>query len=125
MRPDGLAIAIEPSQKIGGVSNQLFVVVSVVNVGRRPVRWSGLGGYYKNPVDGKDGFIVNTRFLPKMLEEQEALDEHFELDTQFIDDNIKRFYIWDATGKHWNVSRSDMQKLFVDARKYTKQDSRA
>jgi hypothetical protein len=53
----------------------LFIVVSVINIGRRRMRWKGLGGTYRTPVNGRKTFIVNARNLPKILEEQEALDE--------------------------------------------------
>jgi len=115
---DGAYFAIEPGQNIAGASEELFVVVSVVNVGRRPIRWKGLGGYYHKPVNGKGGFVVSARFLPKMLEEQEAHDEFTNLDAQFINDNVKRLYIWDAAGGEWSVSRKDMKKLLADANKY-------
>jgi hypothetical protein len=53
-------------------------------------------------VNGKGGFVVSARFLPKMLEEQEAHDEFTNLDAQFINDNVKRLYIWDAAGGEWS-----------------------
>lgn len=114
---DGAYFSIEPGMNIAA-SEQLFVVISVVNVGRRPMRWKGVGGHYRRPVDGKNGFVVSARFLPKTLEEQEALDEFTELDAQFTSGNVKRLYIWDVAGREWRVSRRDMKKLVADAKKY-------
>jgi hypothetical protein len=54
-----------------------------------------------------------------MLEEQEAHDEFTDLDVQFINDNVKRLYIWDAAGGEWSVSRKDMKRLLADAKKYS------
>ena len=115
---DGKLFSIEPGQDIPGASKRLFVVVSVVNVGRRPLCWKGVGGYYRKPVNGKSGFVVNTRFLPKTLEEQEEHNEITELDDQIVNDNIKTLSVWDVAGRKWSVSRGDMRKLVIDARKY-------
>jgi hypothetical protein len=46
-----------------------------------------------------------------MLEEQEAHDEFTDLDVRFINDNVKRLYIWDVAGHEWSVSRTDMKQL--------------
>ena len=35
---------------------------------------------------------LSARFLPKILEEQEGLDELFRLDERFVNDNVKRLY---------------------------------
>jgi hypothetical protein len=107
-----------PGMNLRGMSDQLFVVVSVTNLGRRRMRWTGWGGKYKEPVNGRDGFIVSARFLPKALEEQEHLDEWTDLDRQFVDGNVKRLYIWDVAGKEWDVSEADMKKLAADIAKY-------
>jgi hypothetical protein len=117
MREDGSFFMMEPSQEIAGVPKQLFLVISVVNVGRRPLRWSGVGGNYKTPVNGKGGFVLSPRYLPKMLEEQEAHDEYTELTSPFIEENIKRMYIWDAAGRKWNVSRRDIKQIAKDGKK--------
>jgi hypothetical protein len=71
----------DPGMNIAGMGDQLYVVVSVTNIGRRRMRWKGWGGKYRKPVNGKDGFVVSARFLPKMLEEQESLDEFTDLET--------------------------------------------
>jgi hypothetical protein len=117
-RSDGAFFSIQPDLAVEGASEKLFIVVSVVNVGRRPIRWKGLGGKYKKSVNGKSGFLVSARYLPKMLEEQEAHDEFTDLDAQFIERNIKQFYIWDASGKEWHISSRDMKNLLQDAQKY-------
>jgi hypothetical protein len=62
--------------------------------------------------------VISARFLPKMIEEQEAHDEFTELDAQFTNGNVKRLYIWDVAGHEWSVSRTDMKQLVADAQKY-------
>ena len=115
---DGVFFSIEPGLNVAGASEQLFVVVSVMNVGRRRMRWLGYGGRFRKPVNGKNGFTVSARFLPKILEEQEAFDEFTELDAQFTNGNVKKLYIWDGAGGEWHVSRKELKKLISDAKKY-------
>lgn len=57
------------------------------------------------------------------MEEQEAHDEFFPLDERFVNDNVKRFYIWDGVGGEWDVSRSDLEKIVADAKKYAEKPS--
>lgn len=119
VREDGKFFSIEPGLNIAGASEALFVVISVVNVGRRRMRWKGAGGHYKHPVNGKSSFVLSARFLPKSLEEQEAHDEFTELTEEFINGNVKHLFIWDVAGRKWSVSRRDMKNLVADAKKYS------
>jgi hypothetical protein len=115
---DGAWFAAAPHLNITQAGDELFIVVTVVNVGRRRMRWQGLGGTLKKAPDGRKGFTVSGRFLPKILEEQEGLDEWFALDEKFVNDNVKRLYIWDGVGGEWSASRSDLKKIVADAKKY-------
>jgi hypothetical protein len=64
-------------------------------------------------------FVINARFLPRTLEEQQGLDEFAEVDEQFLKDNVRTLTVWDVAGRKWNVSRRDMKRLIADARKYS------
>jgi hypothetical protein len=112
IREDGAMFSIAPSSGIEGASEGYFLVFSMVNVGRRPVRIKGIGGNYKKKVNGKSGFIFSARFLPKTLDEQEALDEFSEFTTV---ENIMSISVWDVSGKTWKVSRWQLLKLKKDA----------
>jgi hypothetical protein len=120
---DGAFFTSAPDLPVQGASEKLFVVVSVVNVGRRPMRWKGLGGKYRHAVNEKKGFVVSAHHLPRSLEEQEQHDEFFEFEPPFDQDlangQIKRLYIWDVAGREWSVPRSDLKKLVADAKKHT------
>ncbi len=100
------------------VRPDLYVVVAAVNVGRRPMRWEGLGGYSLRPVNGKKGFSIPTDGLPKLLGEMEAHTEFTELNEQFADGNVKNLQIWDGAGGEWSVPRRDIKKIVADARKF-------
>jgi|SRR5579859_875265 len=120
---DGAFFTSAPDVPVQGASEKLFVVVSVVNVGRRPLRWKGLGGTYRHEVNGRKGFLVSARYLPKNLQEQEQHDEFFDFqppfDQELAKGRVKRIYIWDVAGREWSVSRRNLKKLVADAKKHT------
>jgi hypothetical protein len=120
---DGALFAAAPNLNIEQAGDVLYIVVTVVNIGRRRMRWQGLGGTMRSAVNGKKDFLISARFLPKILEEQEAHDEFFPLDERFVNDNVKRFYIWDGVGGEWDVPRSDLEKIVADAKKYAEKPS--
>lgn len=115
---DGKSFALKPSLQFEGASEQLFVIMSVVNVGRRPVLWQGWGGKYFKPVDGKDSFFVIGRDLPKMLQEGHTHSEFTELDFRPTVANVKSLFMWDASGKHWKLSRKRLGELKREAHEF-------
>lgn len=115
---DGAWYASEPSLNIRGLGEELFVVVSVINVGRRRMNWKGWGGTYYTAVNGRKTFLVSARELPKMLDEQEEHSEFTGVEQQIGTGNIKGIKVWDGAGREWHVSRSDMKKLREDIKKY-------
>jgi hypothetical protein len=115
--PGGKWYAVAPDLGVAGASAQLFVVVNVTNDGRRPVQWMGWGGKYRKPVNGKGSFTVIPGALPMMLNEGDTHSEH----TDHLDpagENVKRVFIWDASGKNWYLPRRKLRKLREEARKF-------
>ena len=114
---DGKPYAVAPSVKVQ-VSEKLFVIMSVVNVGRRPVMWQGWGGKYYRREAEDTGFFIVGQNLPKMLQEGESHDEFTELEANRkpASDNVKRLYIWDPSGKEWALSRKQLKQLRKEAR---------
>jgi hypothetical protein len=115
---DGRYFAVAPDLPVQA-ADQLFVVMSVVNVGRRPVMWQGWGGkYHKREPEGTAFFIVGQS-LPKMLQEGESHSEMTELndDLKPASDNVKKLYVWDPAGREWALSRKQLKKLKEEARK--------
>jgi hypothetical protein len=115
--PDGRWYQVKPDLGIAGASDQLFVVMNVTNIGRRPVQWQGWGGKHIKPERDKDSFTIVPTQLPKMLAEGET---HSDLTRELMADveNIQSLFIWDAAGKKWYVSRKCLRKLKEDARKF-------
>jgi len=117
---DGKWYAIRPDLPVGGASEQLFVVVDVTNVGRRPVKWIGWGGDYHKPVNGKSSFSMIPIALPQMLNEGASHSEYSE-HLNPAGENVKRLFIWDAAGKYWYLSRRALRKLKEESRKFQNQ----
>jgi hypothetical protein len=78
-----------------------------------------VGGKYRQAVNGKFTFIAVGRALPKMLAEG---DSHSE----FVDnlhpriENVKRLFVWDASGKEWCLPRRELKKLKAEVREHCK-----
>jgi hypothetical protein len=115
---DGAFFAADPKMNIEGASDDLVIVVSVINIGRRKFSWRGIGGKYIHPVGGRGNFIVSAQHLPKILEEQEAHDEIVLLNEELAYRNLKELYVNDGTGRHWRVSKKDREKLLEDIKKH-------
>ena len=115
--PDGKWYSVRPDLGIVGASAQLFIVVDVANVGRRPVKWTGWGGKYHKRVNGKNSFTIIPVALPKMLDEAENHSE-FTDSLDAAGENVRRLFIWDGAGRHWNLPRRALRELKSEARKF-------
>jgi hypothetical protein len=105
---------VSPHVPCEGKSAQIYLVMTVTNTGRRPVRWDSWGGDHREPMDdGGDHFAVLPRELPKMLYEGNSHSEWGEVDHNLAAriSNWKRVVAIDATGKKWNLSRHDLKAL--------------
>src|SRR5437764_12787823 len=79
MSEDGQMFAVKHDIPVPA-TEQLYIMTTVVNVGRRPVVWKGWGGRYHKKQNEKSGFTIIGRNLPKMLQEGESHSEFSELD---------------------------------------------
>ncbi|MBI3933376.1 MAG: hypothetical protein HY316_01705 [Acidobacteria bacterium] len=113
---DGKWYSVRPDLPVVGASDQLFIVMNVTNVGRRPIQWIGWGGEYHKPVNGKKSFVIIPIELPRTLGESDWHTEH-TAELNPADENLKRLFIWDSSGKNWRLSRWQMNKL---KREFTK-----
>ena len=111
----GRIYATLPSMALKSVTEQLYLVLSVVNVGRRPMSWEGWGGTYFEPVNGDTGFTILGPNLPKMLNERESHSEFTELAPDLMP-NLKRLFMWDASGKKWRVGYWQLRRLRREAK---------
>ena len=116
---DGRWYAVAPDLQVGA-SAQLYVVVKVTNVGRRPIQWSSWGGTYRRPVNGKPCFTVVPVALPKMLGEGDSHSEFTE-NLNPAGENVKRLFLRDASGKNWYLSWRALKKLKQESRRFQRQ----
>ena len=114
--PAGARYSIKHDFPADGASEELYIVMTVANIGRRPMRWEGWGGLYKTRYRGKNGFVCLPRHLPKILAEKENHQEYTELDAEFDPDNIKKLHIWDGVDGEWKLSWWQLRKLRIEAK---------
>ncbi len=114
--PTGARYSIKHDFPAEGASEGLYIVMTVANIGRRPMRWEGWGGLYKTPYRGKDAFLCIPRHLPKILAEKENHQEYTELEPEFDPGNIKKLYIWDGVDGEWKLSWWQLRKLRIEAK---------
>ena len=114
---DGSWFAVSPGFEAEGLPEQLYIALTAVNVGRRPIRWESWGGTYKVPTSGKTGFVSIPRALPKMLAERESHMEYADLDSSLlpVSENVKTLFAVDSSGKTWVLSAKQMQTLRKEA----------
>jgi hypothetical protein len=114
---DGKWYAVNHDLPVADASEQLFVIMSAVNTGRRPVVWEGWGGKYRKPVNGKTSFAIIPQNLPRRLEEGESHSELTKLedDLRPAAENVKRIFMWDTTGKRWKLSWWKLRSLRKEA----------
>jgi hypothetical protein len=110
--------AIAPDLSVEGASEELYIVLTVANTGRRPMRWEGWGVKRHTPVNGKLAFICIPRHLPKILAEKEIHQEYTVLDQQYDPDNIKKLYIWDGINGEWKLSWFQLRKLNKEIKRW-------
>jgi hypothetical protein len=112
---DGRTFAASPSLPLANVSDALYVCITVVNAGRRPVLITSWGGKWHKPRNEKPTFMIYGRDLPKMLtENQQYQDCSDELVPNI--ENIKSLSVRDSNGKEWKLSTDSLDSLQEHAR---------
>ena len=115
--PDGKWYQVSPDLPVQAASEKLYLVATVTNIGRRPVKWTGWGGKYHKPEDGKKGFRIIPSVLPVILKEGDSCTEMTD-DLSPAGENVKALFIDDAADKCWYLARSDLRKLKEERRKW-------
>jgi hypothetical protein len=111
---DGRDFAVKHNLPVAGASEQVFLLLTAVNVGRRPVMIKGWGGKWRSRVDGKKRFVIIGRDLPKMLKEGEDHSEYTN-ELRTVSENVKSLYFWDSSGREWKLPKSELEKLKHEA----------
>jgi hypothetical protein len=119
---DGKTYGVKHDLRVHGASEKVFIVVSAVNVGRRPMMIKGLGGSYREAQNGKHKFAIIPRGMPRMLQEGEY---HTELTDELFPnlDNVKSLFMWDTTKREWKVPNRELKKLKQEAHTVLKEST--
>lgn len=112
---DKKVYAVKHDLPVMGTSTQVFLMLSVTNVGRRPVMLKAWGGRWRSPVNGKKEFILLAGDMPKMLREGEFHQEPIP-DLNAVSERVKCLCVWDSSGKEWKVPNREFRKLKEEAR---------
>src|SRR5262249_1578622 len=114
---DGRMFAVSPNLPVADASQPLYVCITVVNEGRRPILITTWGGTWIKPRNGRSSFVIYGRDLPKMLTEgQQYNDWTDELVSEV--ENIKSLSIFDSVDKEWKLPEKTLEKLKEEARKF-------
>jgi hypothetical protein len=103
---------------IEGASEQVFLYFNIVNVGRRKVILTGMGGDQRS---GHKHFLIPKPVVltsPVTLEEGQEISE-LSPDLSLVGNNTRRLYIWDTAGRHWKVGWTNLRKVRKQVKKHT------
>lgn len=113
----GVELSSANRQRAG---HPLFLVVSVLNEGRYPMKWKGFGGTYETPVEGRTTFVVTSKNLPKVLEEGDEFEENTRLNLELLKGNLMGIHVWDGAGRMWRAPHREIRQLKEDIERYVK-----
>ena len=87
-----------------------YLVITITNVGKRPVMVKGVAAKKGRSVKGPRGVWLVPRGLPTMLAQGEYHTEYTH-EFGFLSSEVKEIYAWDSTGKKWKLPRSELRQL--------------
>jgi len=91
-----------------------YLVITMVNVGRRPITLQSWGGMKKKDIP-KRGIFVPARGLPRMLKESESHNEYID-DLSILDDDLETLHVIDSAGRRWKVSKKNLRRMVEEAK---------
>jgi hypothetical protein len=106
---DGHSYAVAYHMPVNNALPGLFIVMTVVNLRSRPIRWTGWGGEYSIPVNGSKEFQIVPESLPKTLNDGEDHSQR-----TLLEENaryIKFIRASDSTGRDWKPSWWELRKF--------------
>lgn len=95
------------------------IVVTITNVGRRPIVVTRLAGRQSPKGTGKNRFVIGTRQLPKTLQPGEFAMDWLD-NPILLGDLVKGIFVTDSADRQWSASRRNFRKTKADARRFLK-----
>mgnify|MGYP001221473257 CR=1 FL=1 len=97
-------------------SEKDYLVLTMTNVGRRPVQIKGWYGLKKKTFEGPKGIMVVTQGLPRILNESESHHEYCTY-LSLLDDQLKTLYVTDSAGRKWHLTKKQIRQLIKTKQK--------
>jgi hypothetical protein len=91
-------------------ADRSYVILTMTNIGRRPVFIKGWGATLKKDGPQPKGLVVRPHGLPKMLSESEYHIE-FTHDFRVLAPEVERLYVYDSSGREWKLTRKQLREL--------------
>lgn len=91
-------------------TDSTYLVLTVTNVGRRPVLLTGLRGMLDKPPGSKPGLYIKAERLPQMLKEGEYFAQPIP-DLEILSDKLKSLYAVDSANRKWYMSPQNIKRL--------------
>jgi hypothetical protein len=99
--------SLTPNHKFDNVGT----LVKIINIGRRSIVVRGVGGEFTNNKE----FSMVVKGLPKLLNPYEEFSNVSEVRDSFMNkvknNEVKKLWVQDTTGKKWFISKKGLQKL--------------
>ena len=108
---------IGPLETIQQGTNKL--IISIVNVGNRPVNITGFGGKYKKQAakDNKVDFLLPEQHgkLPVILKDGETHSIWFDV-PKIVTMDVEYFCVFDSYNNKWKISKNNLKFLREDVK---------
>lgn len=106
---------------IPDISNMEYLNITAINIGRRPVTLTNVGGHLKKHEEDRRAFVFKNTYitLPKKLEESEKVEVVLEPLSKELKDtiaNTKFVGVYDSLGNCHKVSRKTLKRLQTDSK---------
>jgi len=106
-----LSISAMIGRFLGAPTSDDHFVLTITNVGKRPLMVKGYGGYLRGYWRHRKAFFVVSRGLPKMLTPTEHHIEWSDELGKILDAKVGRVCVWDSLGREFNLSRRHLRRL--------------
>jgi hypothetical protein len=87
-----------------------YLVLTMTNIGRRPVQIKGWYGLRKKRKTDERGILVVTQGLPRILNEAESHHE-FCTSLSILNDDLQTLYVSDSADRKWKLSKKQLRQL--------------
>ncbi len=99
-----------------GQQSDDFLLITITNVGRRPVVVKNWALHYKKQEGQREWGIIIPEGLPRLLREGEYHMEHTP-ELERLTDGVTGISVFDSAGREWKVTKKQLESVVEDARR--------